>query len=886
MPISNPLNQLGLPSVNPMNVDTANRLESISNAVDTVFGDTRTLDIASKLGAGLLVAGDAIPALGRATENLTTGLSGLGGALGGLIGGSQLLSSILPGGFAGLAPSLAFLNSQGFMPRPNPLSSWANYTYHLRLSMASEMDAYNNIDEENPTLDGVQTIVIAESGVTAGFNIADVQIKFSSGTNNNSKEGWTIHTLEITIKEPLSISFYNRLYSAAQELGVYNHMQCPYFLEIWFNGYDENGLIKTSKKYYQLYRIIFQNVTVVATQVGATYHISAVVDNGVGMMNDYASPPANIIVKATTLGEYFDKLTDGWNKAILNVNQDKLQRIKYTITLPDYMRQWKLKNPDVNKQNARNAPMDAPVGTNATDVTAARGQAIESIIRYAVSNTLEWDKWVSGQDSPSQGGASLKENGMVRLFAVYPKVLITGYGDKATNNYIRDITYYIIPHEHTSPYVDIPSMQQAATSGVTQAKINYLSMTQRLVKEYDYIYTGLNTEVLQFDIKLQNLWTMQLPSWTQSNSYDQYTQGPLIDPNSFAWLLQKQTLNKTPLSAGQTPANVDAITPGTDLGSIGSAVSPLYSPFSALSGVVNGIGGVVNGIGGVVRNITSGVPILGALGSVGEQVLDAALNQVLPDNGATNLIEAAINGLFGTVKQQYLESIPPYNASDNFSQTFFPITGIFPNDPTQQTTRQNTDQNKVPNQKDPTQQPDNTGLAATVMNNIFSAPQFNTISMLIRGDPWWLPIGNIKLNALAAQQVQMNGVAQTAAVQDNANYLGGVNQFVLNIRAGVIIDENTGLAKRGPAGAEFWSGFYNVMGGEAMFSKGKFTMRLTASRDTTMSNSPSAASDTEPAAGVPSYPYPANNGVIPNQSNGNGIVPNAGIEGTYTPPAS
>jgi hypothetical protein len=137
--------------------------------------------------------------------------------------------------------------------KPNPLNDFANYTYHIRLIMTTEIQAYGNINPENPNSNSLKKVIIAESGVTAGFNITSLQTSALATAGNKKRNMWTTTDFKMVITEPLGLTLLDQMYNAARELGVINHLRCPYFIEIWFNGYDEAGNILASNLFYIIY---------------------------------------------------------------------------------------------------------------------------------------------------------------------------------------------------------------------------------------------------------------------------------------------------------------------------------------------------------------------------------------------------------------------------------------------------------------------------------------------------------------------------------------------------------------------------------------------------------------------------------------------------------
>ena len=265
---------------------------------------------------------------------------------------------------------------------PNPLSDYANYTYHIRWSMSNEVQAYNNINQSNPNTNTINKIVIAESGVTAGFNISSLKTVALGSGNGSKRNMWSNSTYELIVKEPLGLMLLDKLYYSAKELGVLNHLRCPYFLEIWFTGYDEAGNILGQNLFYSLNRVTVISMDAASDHVGTTYTIKMYNDNAFAETNALATPPSGISIEASTLGEFFDKLQRDWNDLDANINQDGLHRNNYKIVIPNSWRSWTLRNPDVVKQNARGTPMSAELNGPQTTVTISRGQSIEKIVEY------------------------------------------------------------------------------------------------------------------------------------------------------------------------------------------------------------------------------------------------------------------------------------------------------------------------------------------------------------------------------------------------------------------------------------------------------------------------------------------------------------------------
>lgn len=723
---------------------------------------------------------------------------------------------------------------------PNPLSDYVNYTYHIRLSMTNEVQAYNNINKSNPNTNTLNKIVVAESGVTAGFNIHSLKTTAAASGNGSKRNMWSNTYYEMVIKEPLGLQLLDKLYYSAKELGVLNHLRCPYFLEIWFCGYDENGNIIAPNLYYSINRVTIISMDAVSDHVGTTYTIKMYNDNAFAETNALSTPPAGLSITATTLGEFFDKLERDWNDLESNINQDGLRRNNYTIIIPNEWRSWTLRNPDVFKQNARGTPMSAELNGPQTTVQIARGQSIEKIVDFVVYLCQEAQRWITGEDSPAPGAASLKTQGIIRYVTVYPTVAIntSQIQDPVTLDYVRDITYTLIPTESVRAYTDMQTVKNIQSPTTQQNKLNYLISNKRLAKKYEYIYTGHNTEVLKFDFNLSNLWTIYQPTWIQSNSYDQYTFGAIADQNSIGYQLIKGVFNRTQILPTSLIQALDSTILGSITNTINSVADTVTSFQTKLLEAENSLISTINSqLASATNNIVS-INVPSTSSDPTKLFGGTMINLNLNVGDITRSTIAAIESQFTpqimsplTTRQQELSTKYAEDARPPVAASILPVVGQFDPTPTQQQARQNSDQNKIGASQDPNSFLPGTGLVGSILSNVFNDDTFQYIQLVIRGDPWWIPIGNIVQNSLANTLVGQSVVSNNSLPTDNAFFLGGDNEILLEFRMGVIIDENTGLAVTDQNGADFFTGLYQVIEVENNFTKGKFTQLLKCARD-------------------------------------------------------
>jgi hypothetical protein len=67
--------------------------------------------------------------------------------------------------------------------------------------------------------------------------------------------------------------------------------------------------------------------------------------------------------------------------------------------------------------------------------------------------------------------------------------------DTLTGDYAKKITYRVVPY----------LVHQSIFTNATSAPVGYTELTKDIVKEYQYIYTGQNVDILSFNIEINNL---------------------------------------------------------------------------------------------------------------------------------------------------------------------------------------------------------------------------------------------------------------------------------------------------------------------------------------------------------------------------------------------
>jgi hypothetical protein len=709
-----------------------------------------------------------------------------------------------------------------FAPKDNPLNRYANYTYHIRWFLTDENTAYNAIDKSNPNADNINKTIIAESGVTVGFNITDFEMENTCGPNgrtlNTASTTWSM-----TITEPFGLSLIDKLRATARTQPVINYMRAPYFIDIWFTGYDENGNIVEDKLFYQLFRVTILNMNVDITEGGSRYAITGIFDNDLGFSNQIAIPQGGLTIQANTVGQFFRllgiKLTDQQKK----VSKQDFADVEYQINVPPEMQNWAFRASDSANQDNRNDDMSIDSTTGTMNVTINLGMSIETIVNRVISMCPDADPWVKGETAGGTAGvnaAEITSNGFASWVMVHSDVKIIGF-NAYTRDYIRKVTYSLVRYRTARTGADAATLASLESKSVQQEKLNFLKNAKALEKLYQYIYTGKNTEIIRFDIRVENLWSITLPVWEGVNTYSNYTQGLLKKENAIGDQLREGTyIRSGVISALQS--RIEELNNEINSTNIGAgAITKLIDEQTTLSREALLLETQANAaVYFGDRNAAARERLArnGGQASPGE----LTTNSVLLKNPEVAEYIATTSSLLGSQKAlRYAEDVKIVAMTD---QDPMPIVIKPDNQPAGQNAAQSSDSNKSVASPNSLGLPSGRTFIGSILGNMFDPSFFNVIDLEIRGDPYWMGQSNIRQNLIAASYGQGNSDSRFA------NYQICDHMFVLVFRSGENYNESTGLMEFAET-SDFFNGVYGVLLVKSTFRNGSFTQVLNAAKD-------------------------------------------------------
>lgn len=728
-----------------------------------------------------------------------------------------------------------------FNPIPNVLDKFASYTYKIKMSMTSDQRAQNV--HSHADWKQVPKEVIAESGVTAGFNIRNFELK--NYCSPQQRIGIALHTSwSMTLVEPYGFSLIDRMFTVANKMGVADHIKCVYFIEIWLQGNDDAG-VPSDAGVYKLFKVIIENISVDSTSSGSIYNIQGLVLGSLAQANEFAMAP-NImhIPEVETLGAFWAEFQSRLNEQAQKLDAGNVStRIEYEFVIPEKWKAWKFSRS--LDDTARQSGFEAKGNPTKPAITVSKGMDYSKLMQTLMSMTTEGKNFTLGPNSNGKdaaaGGTKAYSEGQALIPKLESKTEFIGY-NYYYNDYVKKCTYYFSPYPTTRSYMDKKFIDRSATPEVQKARLQSFISDARLTKVYYYQFTGMNTDILKFDLHLDNYWTALIPIYDGYNTTEGNDLGPKVNPQSYPEIARNQyNLAKTQFDAAKaTLAKIEKLDDA-------SKKDPNYKVRLQLA--QNDVRQAQERLD-VYKNINvTDYEILFSNGSPGEQSIGGIVvkNKALYENAkirADIAARAAYNLTRTAAKDRYLESITP----ENPKFTPLPVTTFISNSPNTQNNSNAGEQTTDPVSNDSSSQPKTRGLLATALENVLS-PQFVQIDITIRGDPYWVGLDNVEGEKYLPPDTKPD---PKSVGYKSALFGQGECAFLLFFRTGEEPNEETGLVDFNTVSWAF-NGLYVAIEVDNHFKDGAFTQTIKAIKDTTMwsifNNVPVSAAAENLAAG-------------------------------------
>lgn len=391
---------------------------------------------------------------------------------------------------------------------PNVLDSYQNSTYKITLYMTEEN--FDNKDHSE-----LKKVILAESGVTVGINIKNVEIEnfvdHKAHGVSSTALGFKIELLEVNNCKLLDI-----LWMSAKTLGIKNYTTCQYWLKVEFIAYDLLGLpkrrITDQGSGEWIWPIQFVDLKFHLEASGGTYNIEAKpYGEYYRTHTDVLQTKSDLNSVVVTLKDAVKALEKNLNNNELDLNLEDKDYIQYVYKLeidePWASAKLTVVNPDQQPDKNKNFKVE---DTGKVRIQFASKTQLRRIIESLIANT-ELGQQLINRTKDAESGKNPKPDDIAsKLFKIETSERNIGFS-WYYNDYRKEIKIRIVPY---SKYNIVTTSQQSELIGdknFQETRLKKILANNLLKKRYDYIFTGKNTEIINMNLEFNMAWKASLP---------------------------------------------------------------------------------------------------------------------------------------------------------------------------------------------------------------------------------------------------------------------------------------------------------------------------------------------------------------------------------------
>lgn len=394
---------------------------------------------------------------------------------------------------------------------PNVLDEYTQYGYHFRFFMLPEAQTLKKIV---PPPDGIsEDYIIAETGGSSKTGASIEDVSFTSYGGIDMETGLGVSTdYNIQIVQSLGATLIDSIYDTAKQLGIKNVQKVPFFLELTFRVRDPNSQDPLGwtplAGYRWVWPLVLHDTKMKVTSSGSTYNFKAAFFDSVGLYKENADLDFGVEIDAETVGEFFDELGDVMSNPEGDLEKDIYDRKKtYTFIVDPKIAELEIgqtdrKDNEDDKDTRMNSFDELPI------LSFSAGTSIDSIVFDVLTGTDFFQAEIAANkdsDETNEPKATIDKSKLFKkLFRVVQSVEL-GEWNEQLKEYNKDFIYEIAFYE-SSTHMSSPS-----DPDIIRGSIGDYIGRGVLKKEYNYIFTGENNAVINFDFNLNFNWYLALP---------------------------------------------------------------------------------------------------------------------------------------------------------------------------------------------------------------------------------------------------------------------------------------------------------------------------------------------------------------------------------------
>ncbi len=423
----------------------------------------------------------------------------------------------------------------------NPLSSLHLPTYKIRFFttdddpfLLTDFSDYESLYRYITTTKKQTTI--AESGVT-GLNIQGLTSTNIVGPNELTRSMQATR-FTMTIQEPIGTNMLDMMARTGGELHVRNYAKAPYFLEIRYQGYTEDGQFQLNpcpdypNGGVWLYHVMMTNIDTEVNSTGSIYKIDMIpIEQQLHHENNIMIPDT-VMPTGGTVGEMLKDLEDKLNASVRQMYGYQLK--EYSFQAQPFVFEGKTYDPNTFKCISHTPSKSDKSANSMSQIDGkikgsfSRGTMVHDAIELIFISSEEAQQLAKAVPVVGKLERDSKEIKDSIVFRCELVADLLAYDYPSETYRMR---FNVIANAYRTQ-VPIVTRDQADIARDPKAQANNLKRLRDegyLCKRYDYIYTGMNTEVQAFDTKYNVQWQAIIPRMGGENnsmqaqaSYDVY----------------------------------------------------------------------------------------------------------------------------------------------------------------------------------------------------------------------------------------------------------------------------------------------------------------------------------------------------------------------------
>lgn len=428
----------------------------------------------------------------------------------------------------------------------NILDTVDSPTYNARLYMLREAQSVSAPDGVADTSDKLiaapaDTVILAQTGVT-GTVIDDIVIESLLTTEGPNTVG-----INFTVKQPGAASFLDQIQMAKAYLGQPNVATPTVFLEIRFQGREADlddieagGNPVTIAGPYR-YKLAITNFQVKIDNTGSEYFFETVTQKSYAFRDPVYKLPATFTTVGRTITDHVKDLEtklNNWHKE--TANNEVADEIKFdlsnllgagadgTVGLDKISDESLLTSSqagaeDVNRVmnetfaigdaiDHRQALVDAPKdeGTATEPVFeedklySKQGISIERFFATLLSMCPEFYSKITRKTKVDDPKSEVKsDQAYISWFKMDAEVKQLKF-DKSRNDYAYQYIYKPRLYKSLRPDVAVDKKENDMSDSDAQSRVQQIIAAGGVKKAYNYLFTGLNDQILNLDLSYDN----------------------------------------------------------------------------------------------------------------------------------------------------------------------------------------------------------------------------------------------------------------------------------------------------------------------------------------------------------------------------------------------